>query len=85
VVVIRDQGGQMIVETILILALFLAVGTFVAGQFKQNELFAQMVSAPWRNLAGLLQNGVWRPPEAGMQDHPAMHRRHVSMEGDKTR
>lgn len=80
-----NRRGQAIIESILILALFVGVGTLVARQFKQNELFAQMVSAPWARLAGMMQNGVWMAPRPGAKLHPSQFERIVSMRGEPPR
>lgn len=77
-----NRRGQAIIESILILALFLSVGTLVAREFKQNELVSQMVSAPWARLAGMLQNGVWKSPKEGAPLHPLQFKRFVSIRGD---
>lgn len=80
-----NQAGQAVIESILILVLFFALTTLVAAGFKQNELFTQMVSAPWQSLSGVLQNGVWMPPARGTAMHPSQHERHISTQGDLPR
>ncbi len=80
-----SQRGQAILESVLMLAAFMVVATFVGSSFRQNEIFAQIVKAPWSRVAGLLQNGVWISPEKGMPLHPAAHARHVSTRGDSPR
>jgi hypothetical protein len=80
-----NRKGQAAVESILILILFFAVTTLIAAGFKQNELFTQMVSAPWQNLSGMLQNGVWAPPSQGVSAHPSQHSRHISTRGENPR
>lgn len=78
-----NTRGQILIETILILALFLVVGVLVAAGFRQNDLLSQMVASPWVRLSGLLQNGVWLPPEQGAALHPSNHLRQISTEGDR--
>jgi hypothetical protein len=77
-----NQRGQLVIESVLILSLLVALGAVVAVGFKNNDLFSNMVSAPWKSLSGLLQNGVWSPPERSMAQHPANHGRHISIRGD---
>lgn len=79
----KNRSGQAIIEAILILALFVSVGTLATGYFKQNELFAQMVSAPWLRLAGMMQNGIWMSPKDGAPLHPTQYGRYRSIRGDK--
>lgn len=72
----------MIVEAILLMVLFLGVSVAIANYFKDNEVVAQIVSKPWKSMAGVLQNGVWQEPDRGAAQHPSQHLRHVSIEGD---
>lgn len=80
-----NRKGQAVVESILILILFFALTTLIAAGFKQNELFTQMASAPWQNLSGMLQNGVWAPPANSVFVHPSQHERHISSKGEVPR
>ena len=77
-----NRRGQAIVEAVLILLLLMAVTTFVSSQFKQNELMAKMVSGPWLRLAGMIQNGQWRPVNQSNGLHPTKQYRHISTKGD---
>ncbi len=78
----RNSSGQMLVETILIMALLLAVFLLLVGQFRSNELAARLVTSPWVHLSGLIQNGVWGPPSQSMLVHPENVSRQRSERGD---
>ena len=80
-----SHKGQAVVESILILVVFIAVSTLIGSAFRQNELFGQMVSSPWQRLAGMLENGVWLPPHQSRLLHPNHHLRHISIRGDSPR
>lgn len=67
---LRQRSGQMAVEMILMLALFLGASYFVRDAFQSNGIIAQIVSRPWLSIAGMLQNGVWAPPEESNSQHP---------------
>lgn len=82
---LASQGGQMITEAILILVLLFGFTFLVANYFKNNEVLKQMITGPWQNLAGMLQNGVWATPEAGAVIHPNGHTRHIVITGEKAR
>lgn len=79
---VRNTSGQFVVEAILIIVIFFGVTVFIAGQFKQNQVVASLISGPWRNLSGILQNGIWAPPNASMSRHPNNQSRHVSFRGE---
>lgn len=77
------QSGQMIVEAVLIIVMLMAFTMMVANYFKKNELLKQLISGPWQNLAGMLQNGVWAPPAVGAVIHPNAHTRHIVITGEE--
>jgi hypothetical protein len=79
---LASQGGQMIVEAILIITLTLAITFMVAKYFKDEEVFKSLIQGPWQALAGLLQNGVWGPPAKTNASHPTGHFRHIIVEGE---
>lgn len=82
---LAGQGGQLIVEAVLIIVMLMAFTMTVANYFKDNELLKQLISGPWQNLAGMLQNGVWAPPGAGAVIHPNSHIRHIVITGEEAK
>lgn len=72
----------MSVEMTIMLAFLVAVAVTVSTAFRDNDVFANLVSGPWQALAGLIQNGVWGTPESTMSQHPAQYTRFSSVEGD---
>ncbi len=78
---LRNQSGQMILESILILTILLAITMTTASQLKQNETFAKMMSGPWSKLAGMIQNGVWMEPGKSDAYHPNHAGRGASLSG----
>ena len=82
---LRSQGGQMITESILILVMLTSFTFLVANYFKKQEVMKQLISGPWANLAGMIQNGVWAPVQAGAAVHPNSHNRHIAIQGELAR
>lgn len=78
----KNQGGQMIVEAILILVLFMGFALVTANYFKDQEILKHMISDPWQSLAGMLQNGVWGSPDKTNAVHPNAHFRHIIIKGE---
>lgn len=77
-----NRKGQGIVEAILILLVLLSVTTFISSRFRQDELLAKMVAGPWLRLAGMIQNGQWKPVNQSNALHPSKQYRHISTKGD---
>jgi hypothetical protein len=82
---LRKQSGQMILEAVLIITMLFAVTGLIASFFRNEEVVKRLVSGPWQNLAGMMQNGVWKPASEGAISHPNAHGRHVVIQGDTPR
>ncbi|MCB0422137.1 MAG: hypothetical protein KDD61_14155 [Bdellovibrionales bacterium] len=76
---LRSQGGQMILEAILILVVLFGATLFIAEKLKSEEAFASVISKPWKSIAGMLENGYWEAPEASRTRHPNKLNRHISI------
>lgn len=81
----KNQQGQSVVEAVLIMVALFGFVTVVSQGLRQNEIIATLVSGPWQNLSGLIQNGAWAPPHQSMHLHPNNHRRHITFRGDPGR
>ena len=80
---LSSQKGQAVTEAILVLVLLIGFTFAVANYFKSEELLKKMITGPFTYLSGMLQNGVWQPPDKGAIAHPTGHFRHVVITGDK--
>lgn len=76
------EKGQAVIEAVLLSIVLLGAVLLVSRYFQQEELIRRIVSGPWQNLSGMIQNGVWAPPRISMKMHPNLHIRHVSLKGD---
>jgi hypothetical protein len=79
---LRSQSGQLIVEAVLIIAVFLSITMMTVKMFKDNEVVKNLIHGPWQSMAGILQNGVWGPPSRTNASHPTGHFRHIIVEGE---
>lgn len=80
---LKSQSGQMTIEMLLIATLLL-VGVLTLSQtFQSQNLLAGLVEGPQSYIIGMAENGVWKPNKVANQDHPNLHKRHMSLEGDK--
>lgn len=82
---LRNEKGQMIIEMVLMMTVLLGAATFISSQFRETNFIAQLVSGPWKNLAGMIQNGVWAPPSEGMTKHPTYSNRLNSPHAEKSK
>lgn len=77
-----NQRGQAVIEAVLIMVLLVGLATAVGSGLRNMDFFVNLVERPWQNLSGLIQNGVWEPPQASMSVHPNANNRHISLLGD---
>lgn len=80
---ITNQQGQMTIEMLLIAIVLLAGVLAVSKYFQEKNLLASVVEGPQSYLIGMSENGVWKPAKVANKDHPNLHDRHISLEGDK--
>lgn len=80
-----NRRGQMVIELVLMMTVLLGFVFLVSSSFRDNNFVAQLVSGPWQNLAGMMQNGVWATPEAGMSQHPNSYNRWSTPVGEKAK
>jgi len=78
----RGSKGQVSVEFILGSVLIVSVALLVARGVRQNEFLSQMISGPWSNLSGMIENGVWGNSEKTKALHPSYLQRHASLAPD---
>jgi hypothetical protein len=82
---LKSQGGQQIVEAVLIIVMLVGFTFAVANYFKSKEVLKNIITGPFQTLAGMLQNGVWATREAGMLSHPSADGRHIVITGEKAK
>ncbi|PIS11227.1 MAG: hypothetical protein COT73_05105 [Bdellovibrio sp. CG10_big_fil_rev_8_21_14_0_10_47_8] len=73
----KNQGGQMIVETILLLALLVSVSLLVSKYLQESRFAQKLVGEPWGTLSGMIECGVWTGCGAGK--HPNSKGRYLSL------
>lgn len=81
----RNQRGQAILEAVLIIVMLMGFTMMVANYFKSQEVLKKLITEPFQYVAGMLQNGVWQPPDKGAAAHPAGHYRHIVITGEAAR
>ena len=78
----KRNDGQITVEDVLILTIFVSIMFSVSQLLKEKKILASVVEGPWLYIAGMIENGYWAPPEMGQAKHPNHMQRHGSPQGD---
>ena len=82
---IHNQRGQLVIEAVFLMIVFLGIVALAAATLKKSEYIAHIVQGPWVNLSGMFQNGMWASPAAGQPFHPSTHPRHITVKGDQAK
>lgn len=72
--VIKNSKGQAVVESVLLLVVFMAVTTAVVRGFRESEVIESFISKPWKILSGMIESGVWAPERQARSQHPVNRR-----------
>lgn len=76
------QRGQMTIEMILLLSIFVGISLTVMRYANQQKWMENLVSGPWRPLQGMIEDGVWVDVKTSKDFHPSLKGRHGSFNGD---
>ncbi len=80
---LSNQTGQMTIEMLLIAIMLLSFVLAVSKVFQEKNLLASVVEGPQAYIKGMAENGVWKAGKAANGEHPNLHHRHISLQGDK--
>lgn len=75
----RRQVGQSIVEAVLLMTLMIGTAYVLRAALEDMEFFSKLVSGPWRNINGMITNGVWADIDESASMHPNLASRHATM------
>lgn len=75
----QQQRGQVIIEMVLLLVLVVGLWGMFSNYAKQRKWFENLVTGPWQSTAGMIEAGVWEPPQKAIAKHPNNFNRVVSL------
>lgn len=79
---LANSKGQMTIEMLLIMAIFLSASILLTQQARSRGMLAGLVEGPWSRVQGMIENGVWKPVAESKDVHPNGFGRHISVDGD---
>ena len=77
-----SQKGQITIEAVLILAIFVSIVYAGSNVFNSQQVLSKLVEGPWSHISGMIENAQWGPPQTGQSKHPNHLGRHGSPYGD---
>ena len=82
-----QRTGQVTVELILILVIFVGITTLIKSLM--GGVAKDLIQAPWQQISGMIESGNWeKTKDKAKQGHPGIPRdpwnnRHISVKGEK--
>ena len=77
-----NKSGQMIVEMVLLLSVFVLTATIALNKFETEiEPFDAFITGPWKVVPGLIESGTWKKKDEARTEHPNHFGRMYSVKG----
>jgi hypothetical protein len=80
---LKNQSGQIAVEYILIMVVFVGLFISVKNILISNNSIGAFVQKPWALVAGMIESGVWEDPKKARASHPGLLSRHRTLLGER--
>ena len=78
-----SQSGQITVEMVLILFVFVGMTQFVISEFDRFKPLVKFVGEPWKVVSGMMEFGIWKNPgDISIDKHPSHWNRMYGMQGE---
>ncbi len=74
-----SNKGQVMVEAVLLITLFVALWSVFSKYAKEKKWFESLVNGPWLSMSGVIENGVWENPKKSRTKHPNNFNRVISL------
>ncbi len=76
---VKNQKGQVLIEAVLLLTLVVGMWSVFTKFAKQKKWFDSLVNGPWQTMSGMIETGVWDPPQKSKSKHPNSFNRVISL------
>jgi hypothetical protein len=76
----KGQGGQLVVEAVLLMVVGMIITMMVTDFLRQKQFAQTLIARPWSTLSGMIECGVWSG--CGVDKHPSAQPRHASARPD---
>jgi hypothetical protein len=73
--VLRNQRGQFVIESILLMVVLISVMSFAMKTLREQKFLGRLVETPWDYTAGMIESGTWTPPATAKQKIPYQYKR----------
>ncbi|MGZ3770631.1 MAG: hypothetical protein ACXVCP_13555 [Bdellovibrio sp.] len=78
-----NNKGQFVIEAVLIMTVTMSLVMWGSKKFRDDKFLAKLISGPWQKVSGMIEAGVWEPPNKARKLHPNFLGRAVSLDPNK--
>lgn len=79
----EGQKGQLAIEAVLIVILLMSLSLFATKYMRDNNVLANMISGPWKVIAGMMATGNWTSEDEAYATGTHPHLNGMSRVGDR--
>ena len=78
-----NQHGQFLIESVLLMIVMLSIFIASTNALKDSHFLAKLIEKPWGQVQGMLECGVWGPPQSACKLLPGQTKRNASLDPTK--
>jgi hypothetical protein len=76
----NNQRGQFLIESVLLMIVMLSIFIASTNALKDSHFLAKLIEKPWGRVQGMIECGVWGPPQAACKLLPGQTQRNNSLD-----
>ena len=77
---LKNSKGQFVIEAALLMVVTVSLFMWGTNKLRDGKYLAKLIGGPWKKVAGMLEAGVWEPPERAKKLHPNQVKRGISVD-----
>jgi hypothetical protein len=77
-----NQRGQFVIESVLLMVLLTGMMLAFVNIMRTNDVLAKIVESPWEKTSGMIESGIWAPPQEARTKAPYTYDRFYSPVSD---
>lgn len=79
----QNQQGQFLIEGVLLMVVMLSIFIASINALRDGRFLSKLVERPWEQVQGMIECGVWGPPQTSCKALPGQPKRNVSLDPTK--
>jgi hypothetical protein len=77
---LKNEKGQFLIEAVLLMVFSVSLLLFGLKQMQDGKVMENLISGPWKKVAGMIESGVWETADKAAAKHPNQRSRLLSVD-----